>query len=298
MAKTTRAARQEDVAQGEPLHHPPVPLPAGGDLAEFVAADAGAGVSTASEDNIVPLVYVLQATSPQCLPDQGVYIEGAHAGNIWLRNASHPLVDGRRGMLYQPCHFYKDWVKWRPRDSGGGFVGRVAPNPGEEVEQFLVRLGAHLVEDPRQPNRIRYVLPDGLDLVETRYHVGYVAGLAEVGDIGPPLPFVIPLSGTGHTFSRTWMFQMGQKRISGVPAPSFAAYYRLTTRLRKNTSGQWYALESSDAGTQGEGDRTMWVGRDAYLMGRALHAAFKSGEKSAEAPEAHPSEVSTDNIPF
>src|ERR1700744_6508473 len=70
-----------------------------------VHADAGKGVSTASEDNIVPLIYVLQSGSPQVKKNNPDYIEGAGEGDLWLRNAPTPIIDGLKGILVQPCYF-------------------------------------------------------------------------------------------------------------------------------------------------------------------------------------------------
>src|SRR5580698_7538983 len=70
-----------------------------------VAESTGKGVSTDASDNLVPLIYILDAKSPQCDQNEAAYMPGARAGTIWLRNFSRPLVDGNEGILFQPCHF-------------------------------------------------------------------------------------------------------------------------------------------------------------------------------------------------
>src|SRR6202035_3091033 len=54
-------------------------------LADRMKADAGRGVSTAQEDNQVPLIYVLQPLSPQVDKRSEQYVEGAEPGDLWLR---------------------------------------------------------------------------------------------------------------------------------------------------------------------------------------------------------------------
>lgn len=224
--------------------------------------DAGKGVSTAQEDNLVPLIYILQAQSPQVNKRNAAYIEGAEASDIWLRNAPDPIVRGDTGFLFQPCFFNKDWIEWVPRDSGGGFVARHLELPQD----------AKKIEDPKNPNRVKYIRPNQNEVVETRHHVGYV--ITENG----PLPYVISLSGSGHTVSRQWMFMMNGAQIDGQKAPSFAKLYRLKSKERSNAAGTWFAFDVKDEG---------WVETDTdYQRGLELHDAFVKGEKRAEAPVA------------
>lgn len=234
-----------------------VGLPA--DIMDFVAEDLGKGVSTAQEDNLVPLIYVLQALSPQVNKRNPSYIEGAEPGSILLRNAPRPVVDGEEGVLFQPCYFSKDWVEWVPRDSGGGFVGRHAELPSE----------AKKTADPKNPNKVKYVLPNGNELIETRYHVGFA--LVD----GAALPYVIPMTSSGHTISKQWMVLMNGKQHNGKPLPSFAGLYRLRTKERSNTAGTWFTFDVSDAG--------FVHSREDYERGKALYMAFASGEKVMEA---------------
>jgi hypothetical protein len=118
------------------------------------------------------------------------------------------------------------------------------------------------------------VRPNGNEVIETRYHMLLVHGRGPV-----PLPFVLPLSSTGHTFSRQWMFMMNQRKIKDGIAPSWAGLYRLRTQWKKNAIGDWFAWSVTDEG---------WVPTvENYDMGSALHEAFASGAKQAEAPVEH-----------
>lgn len=227
-------------------------------LKDKVKADAGAGTSTLQEDNLVPLVYILQGLSPQVNKRNEAYIDGAEPGHIWLRNSQDPIVAGEEGFLFQPCYFGKEWVEWVPRDDGGGLVGRYDDRP-ETAEQ---------VPDPRDEKKMIWKMPNGNELRETRYHSGYV----HLGE--QRLPYVVPFSSTGHSVSREWMFQMNSRIEDGVKVPTYACLYRLTTRHRKNNKGEWYVFKPEFAGyVQSDED---------YQAGKELHEAFATGAKRAE----------------
>lgn len=235
-------------------------------LVDKVKANSGQGVSQDQADNLIPLIYVLQTNSPQVNPRHESYVEGAQPGDFWLRNSPHPIVKGQVGLMVQPCHFYKDVVEWIPRDEGGGggsgFVGRHKVMPATAIE----------TRDERNPNVVWYKTKDGNDLIETRNHTVYALldGMA-------PMPFMLALSGTGHGVSRSWMFSMNAKAIAGGGvAPAYAHTYKLTTKIRKNAKGEWFAISVED------GD---WVQtQEDFDRGEQMFKAMESGAKRAEAP--------------
>lgn len=281
MAKTSAAAALVE-EERLPVTAAVAQLPAGAMAA--MEAEAGSGISTAAEDNLVPQMYILQAQSPQVLKRNPAYIEGAEAGMIWLRNVPNPLVPGEEGIDFQPCWFERNVVEWVPRNQGGGFVARhqfLDSEHGDDAFRKLCeRMGAHEVPDPENDQRMRWVLENGHELVDTRYHMGYVYrhNLA-------PQPFVIPLKGTGHTFSRRWTSGM-----KGVVArnsegrmfvlASWGQLWRITTRFNSRASGDWFMYEADN------GRNIVDVhGFDAYLMGKALHDGFRQGTMRTGAEE-------------
>lgn len=233
-------------------------------LQSLVAADAGKGVSTKAEDNIVPMVYILQTGSPQVNRNKPEFIEKAKSGDIWMRASPKPIIEGESGFIFQPCFFHKAWVEWKRPRGTGSFVTSHIERPAEAKE----------VPDPVNSKKMIWIMPNGNEVIETRYHSGFY--YPEEG--GMPVPYVIPFSSTGHTISRQWMFMMGQKMIGQDRAPSFAGLYRLKTREKTNAAGTWFLFDVADAG---------WVPtEEAYAHGRALYEAFASGEKTAEEPMA------------
>lgn len=249
------------------------PVPA--HLAEAMKTDAGQGVSTDQADSMVPLIYILQTNSPQVNPRDPAYIEGAVAGDLWLRNAPQPIIRGSVGILAQPCHFYKEVVEWGWK-RGDGFIARHDHNPKHPQG---MPADAKEVEDD-EGKMVWSNNPGKSILVETRCHCVLVHDPDGVQD---PLPYVFPLSGSGHTPSRQWTFMMKGKTISGQIMPSWSMMYRLPTVQKKNAKGQWFMIDPKDAGTVQE---PAYVDANQYAMGKAFAEAFKSGEKKAEAPVA------------
>lgn len=226
------------------------------EFASWFLEDAGKGVSFSQEDNIVPLIYVLQASSPSTKRSNPNYIEGAQAGDIWKRNSlNKPLVRGEDGIIFQPCFFEKVWIEWRPNREGLAGIHKEMPSDG--FEKTILHEG--------REKKI-WTRPNGNNLVEARQHFGYVDNE----------PYVISFSSSGHTVSRNWMGMMSKTYLPGTNkvAPSFAKKYKLTTVEKTNTQGSWYVFKVEDAG---------WVNtKDERERGVALFDAMNKGEKKAQ----------------
>lgn len=261
----------------------PAGLPA--EMLDQFEADAGQGVSTSADDTIIPILGVLQAQSPQVNKREPDYIEGAEAGDIFLPSLG-VYWKGEVGLVFQPCHFDREWVRWRPRESGGGFVGRMRDLPPDARE----------LHDPDRPGRQGYVMPDGTELVDTRYHFGMILNGDAAGPrpVSPILQALFSLSSTGHTFSRQWMTQIAALRLpSGKPAPSRARQYRLTTVQKSNAAGTWFGLRAEDAG---------WIQDPlVYKLGTEMFEAIQQGKLRAAEPEARQAgggSGADDEVPF
>lgn len=244
------------------------------DMRDLLLEDAGKGVSSSAEDNIVPIIYLLQANSPATKKSNPSYVEGAQPGDIWKRNSIHnPIVKGEVGIQFQPCFFSKVWVEWRPNRGGLAGVHNERPSDAKEVE----------VMHEGKPKRM-WARENGNTLVETRQHAGFADGE----------PFVIPFSSTGHTVSRNWMNLMNQVFIPGTNkvAPSYAKTYRLTTVERTKDSNSWFVFKVEDLGDKG------WVSKEQYLRGKQLFDSFNRGEKVATVEEDLPQDNSAEDVPF
>jgi len=273
----------------------------GGDLitAEMLQQmldDAGAGVSTASEDNILPFVVLLQDMSPEVKKRDPEYVEGAEPG-MYLNKATKTLYAGdevtaKRTKLprleFQHCMLSKEIVEWVPREQGGGLVAR-HPIEGT-VEDTMRKLGGKQGADPQNP--AKWTTSRGTELLETRYHFGQIL----TGEV--PQPAVIAFKSTGHTSSKQWNTLMGgfkvidpatrKPMIINGQVRSMASWYRkyiIGSKPRENNKGSFYVTTVDDGGRI----------EDPGLLaaGKSLHEGAKAGIIKASTDEdAHGGGVS------
>jgi len=237
------------------------------ELMKMYAEDSGKGVSTAVEDNIVPLIYILQSNSPQVQKKGDQYVDGAEAGSIWFRGTK-TVVPGDEGILVSPVHKTNVWIEWMP--NRGGFVGRHgAERPKEAVQKV----------DPQNPKKKFWALPNGNHVVETREHVVIVLGVFD-----SPQAFVVPMSGSGHGASRKWNTAMKAKTVPNIepplPAPSYSFLWRMKLEFRTNDQGDWFMWDIVEGGE----DETELMLSDVGVarMARQLQKDFESGAKKAD----------------
>lgn len=283
--QTTTARTRDAATARKPAEAENLPAKTGGPalpahLQTALVTDAGQGVSMDQADSMVPLIYILQTNSPQVNERDPAYIEGARPGCLWLRNAPTPIVDGKQGPLVQPCYFYKEVVEWGPK-RGDGFIARHDHNP-----KHPQGMPDDAVPGKNDEGKDIMTNPRGTVYVETRCHVVLVHDPDGIND---PVPYVFPLTGSGHTPSRQWTFMMRNKTVGGKVLPSYAMLYRLPTVQRKNSQGSWFMINPMDAGTVAE---PAYADERQYALGKALHEAFATGAKRAEAPQEPGTETS------
>lgn len=245
------------------------------ELAAFEAQqleEAGSGFEEATSDSYaIPFLQVLQSGSPQCKKSDGKYIKGAEEGMIF-NTVTQELFDGEKGLRIVPCHYTQRMVEWKPRDSGGGFVGE------------------HLVTDPvvnttYKDDKNRDVLPNGNNLVDTRNH--YVLVLGEDGSITPAL---LAMSSTSIKTSRQWMSKMQGIKIKGpngfVTAPMHSRVYLLTTSARSNDKGSWFVpdVKLDSILTDKSIYQAAQEFRDAIRAGKVRSSSGEETEAGAESP--------------
>lgn len=244
-------------------------------LTTMFEEDAGSGFENADKDSYsIPFLSVLQSGSPQCKKSDGAYIKGAEEGHIF-NSVTQEIFDGEEGLLVVPCHYVRSFVKWAPRNAGGGFLGEF--NAADPVVATAVRNAEG-----------QDVLPDGNLLVDTRSH--YVLVLdRESGSFAPAL---ISMSSTNVKVSRRWMSVMDgiqMKRGDGSffrPA-MFSHVYKLTTVPQSNDHGSWYSWKVEKVGPVE--DHHIYAGAKSFRDG------VRGGEIKA-APRA--SEPEDKDVPF
>ena len=245
------------------------------DLLKMMEQDAGKGVSTRAEDNVVPLLYVLQSNSPQLDRSDAQYIKGAKAGDYWVRG-TQVVIDGEEeGLDFVPCFHWHGWVQWGA--DRGGFKGRHDERPKSARE----------IDHPTKEGRKVWVMPDATGkynakcdtLSETIQYAGIITSL------DAPISLVVPFKSTGLTPAKLWMGLINAKVMSnGKTFPIYSHVYRLKTVAKKNDDGSWYQPIITDAGGDDEGAEAMMISDMAlYKAAKKIHDDFSSGALRADA---------------
>jgi len=241
--------------------------------------DAGAGFETADASAYaIPFLSILQSGSPQVKKSDGAHIKGADEGMLY-NSVTQQVLDGAVGVVVLPVAYKRSFLKWAPRESGGGFRGALQPSDPQ------VQAG---VTDPDG----RLIDGDGNLLTDTRTH--YVLVLDGKGGYQPA---VISLSSTQIKKSRQWMSKMNgikMQRTDGThytPA-MFSHQYRVTTVPESNDKGSWFGLKVETLGAV--------ESAELYQAAKAFRDAISSGEAKEQAPQAASaaSEHGGEDIPF
>lgn len=183
---------------------------------------AGQGFETMSSSDLsIPFLSILQSNSPVVENDE---VEGAKSGMLY-NTVNREVLDGEKGLVFQPCHKDHAYVEWVPRDAGGGFVAVHTPN-----SDVVAATIAH-------NNNQRYgklKMENGNELIETHYVYGLV--LNEDGSETEDFA-VLSFTSTKITPVKNWFTAM--YKLKGQP-PLFANRARIRTVKQKNDKGSFY----------------------------------------------------------
>lgn len=246
-------------------------------MQQMYEADAGAGFEEADASAYaIPFLQILQSGSPQCKKSDGAYIKGAEEG-MFYNTVTKEVLSGDDGLIVIPCHYTQRFVEWKPRESGGGFVGEHLPSDP-------------IVNQTQKDDKGRDILPNGNTLVDTRNH--YVLIQDESGNLTPAL---LALSSTQSKVSRQWMSKMQGIKIKDadgkfITAPMNSRKYKLTTVPKSNDKGSWFLLNVELAG----------IVTDPSEYGAAVEFrnAVRSGAASVKHDSTGGSDDDDDNVAF
>jgi hypothetical protein len=233
--------------------------------------DAGGGLANlGANDFAIPFISILQKGSPQVSRANAKHIKGAESGMI-MNTVTGKCVPGEAtdddpgGILFIPCGYQKQAVRWKNRDSGGGLVCHYLEND-PALKKF-----------PRN-DRGQLWDPESKDIIiDTAYHFGLV--LHE--ESGFPEFAVISMASTQLKKSRTWntvmrriMFRDAQNRVFNPP--SYSHVYRLTTVGEAKDTYDWFGWNIISEGQVKD--------VSIYKMAREFAKQVESGNVRVSAP--------------
>lgn len=232
--------------------------------------DAGGGMQNyGANDLATPFLAILQKGSPQVSRANAKYIKGAEQGMI-LNTLTGDVYPGEGdgdepgGILFIPCAYQKVCVRWKSRESGGGFVGNYREND-PALKAFAT--------DER--NR-RVDAQSGDIIVDTAHHYGML-----LHENGFPEFAVISMASTQLKKSRNWntmMRRIMKKTKDGriYNPPCYSHVYRLTTVGESKDTFDWYGWKIVS-----EGEVT---DPNIYMMAREFSKQVDAGNVRVSAP--------------
>ena len=191
------------------------------------SGEAMAGMeNVGAEDLGIPFMMIIQSNSPERDRTSPKYIKDADQGMI-INSVTRNILGGEgESVTFIPCSYKKMYVEWRPRTSGGGFVGSHGdPN---------------IMSQTKRDTMGKDVLPNGNIIVPTAYIFGLVINEEQHAFER----VVISFTSTQTKKARGWLSQMMSVKLDGpkgkfVP-PMYAFKYNVSTVSEKNEKGSWY----------------------------------------------------------
>lgn len=241
----------------------------GGVDASMFAEDAGQGMEgTTQESFAIPFLAVLQKGSPTVDEALPTYVEGHKAGMLY-ENVTGQTFDGKTGVIIVPCAYRREFLRWGPKDSGGGFKGAYAPEVIAEMRAKgqIVELDGQLYA-PLEDGTINDKKCDKFR--DTRAH--YVLILDE--KTGAWKQALLSLTSTQIKKSKVLMSALASVKLSNAAGqlftpPTFANMVRVTTLGESNDKGTWFGVKFELAGQ---------VTRpEVYAAAKAFHASVAKG---------------------
>ena len=265
------------------------------DIMSDLMQDSGEGTVFNSDEMQIPFIRMAQTGNPQLKKQEGKYINGLAAGDIF-NTLTNQYWDGEKGIKVIPCFMVTKYIEWIP--DNGGFVQNIPP--GDPVLNQVTRLTEPAIKD---------ILPNGNEMEVTDCFFCLVM------DDGNLQPAVIDMKKSSLKISRRWKTQLAmmpslkviippkdkedEKVVKWKP-PSFASVWNLTvvTETKKNSNETYYNYS-----VQRDQILNPFVNpedKEIYDEAKLFHQSVEDGEvKATHIPEGTPTApLKNDDIPF
>ena len=100
------------------------------DLMDLVSSHEGEGLDYDTSELQIPFIRIIQALSPEINKRDSKFIDGASNGDIF-NNVTGQYFSGEEGIVVIPCYQETKYLKFVPRESGGGFLGEMSKDDPE-----------------------------------------------------------------------------------------------------------------------------------------------------------------------
>jgi hypothetical protein len=172
--------------------------------------------------------------SPQVKKSDPSFIAGASQGDVF-NTVTGQFWPSEEGITVIPCYQETKYLKWRPREQGGGFLGELS------------------MDDPdlsrTTRNGSKEILPDGNELVKADQHYVLV-----IDEDGIPGFGIVDMKSSALKVSRRWKTQLKMMTVKHpktgqlVSPPVFGTQWKLNVIEESNDQGTWFNWAVSHAG--------------------------------------------------
>ncbi len=249
------------------------------------AEDAGAGLEEVDKTSLaIPFLILLQSNSPEVLS-----IPDAKAG-MFLNKVTNELFEEVEVI---PCYYQRQFIRWAPRSTGGGFQGVYN---AKDVDEGNIP-GMSIVD-----RTIFMDLPEGIKTPFDKEGKPAYDHLADVRNFfslirngeGHWIPLIMSLGSTQIKNAKNWMsLIMGMKvkdrAGKDVTPPIYSHSYLLTSKEESNTKGKWQGWDITLSGPV--------VDPAVRDLARNFYLSVKSEKVVASPPPSH-EETERDNGKF
>jgi len=233
------------------------------DVMDLIAEDAGVGLDYDTSELQIPFIRIIQALSPQIKKSDPAYIAGAGQGDIF-NTVTGQHWSGEEGIIVVPCYQETKYLKFKPREQGGGFLGELAK--GDPDVARTTRSGA------------KEILPDGNELVKSDQHYCLIMNEEGIPGFG-----IIDMKSSGLKVSRRWKTQLKMMTVKHpktgqLVTPSlFSTQWKLSVVEESNDMGSWFNWTIAQAGFVQE--------REIYDAAKNFRQSIETGAAKAVAED-------------
>lgn len=221
-------------------------------------------------DLTIPRLSIVQSLSPQRKKNAAEYIEGAEEGMLFNTVTNQLYAES---VLFVPVYYRMEYVVWRHRDAGGGFLG--AFSSPEEAAAFVA-------EQPQAGATTEKGEPI-LEVQDTAQHFGLLLDPNSSAENPKATEIVLSMARAALKPSRQF-----NSMIRIAEGDRWERLYRLSAVAVDGPRGEYFNWKVEQLG---------FVSEATYKRAEQLYEAVKSGQRDVErGPSTTQEEVQDNNM--
>ena len=237
------------------------------EVLDFLMENQGEGLDYDASELKIPFIRICQSNSPQINKRDAEYIEGIQVGDFF-NTVTGQVWSGEEGIQGVTCYQETKYLKFIPREQGGGFLGELAPDDPQIAKAVRQR-------DSDNKATSKETLPDGNELVVSDQNYCLI-----VSERGRPTFGIVAMQSTARAVSKRWKTTLKMLSIEDEKSgkifspPVYGSMWRLKTVPDNNKKGDWYNYHVSF-------DSYILKDKELLEAAKAFRISIVSGEAQA-----------------